>query len=132
MGQAVTAASLYSDIVLAPLNPDKFSAKGLKILKKELENLNKAYHKNITYRIYLNKFSNKTILSDKAVVSLISDPSLDGKLLSTTIQLAQEIPNTTDENKNVFNSFRINGWKVDTKALQIDILFNNLSFNSPA
>ncbi len=37
MGHAVTAASLYADIILAPLNPDKFSAKGLKILKREID-----------------------------------------------------------------------------------------------
>ncbi|WP_019218413.1 ParA family protein [Legionella tunisiensis] len=45
MGQAVTAATLYADVILAPLNPDKFSAKGLKILKQEVDTLNKNYHK---------------------------------------------------------------------------------------
>jgi chromosome partitioning protein len=103
MGQAVTAASLYADVILAPLNPDKFSAKGLKILKQEVAILNKSYKKNITYRVYLNKFSGKTILSDKAIASLISDKELEGKVLSTTVMHTQEIPNITDENRNIFN-----------------------------
>ncbi|HAU0447259.1 TPA: ParA family protein, partial [Legionella pneumophila] len=106
MGQAVTAASLYADIILAPLNPDKFSAKGLKILKQEVDTLNKHFHKKIEYKVFLNKFSSKTILSDKAIVSLISDPELEGKVLSTTVQYAQEIPNITDDNKSSFSNLK--------------------------
>lgn len=122
MGQAVTAASLYADIILAPLNPDKFSAKGLKILKQEVDSLNKSYRKNITYRVYLNKFSGKTILSDKAVVSLISDPELEGKVLSTTVQYAQEIPNVTDENKNAFSSLKKSAVRDDFDSLTRELL----------
>lgn len=122
MGQAVTAASLYADLILAPLNPDKFSAKGLKILKQEVDSLNKSYHKNITYKVYLNKFSGKTILSDKAVVSLISDPELEGKVLSTTIQYAQEIPNVTDDNKNAFSSLKKSSVRDDFDSLTRELL----------
>ncbi len=106
MGQAVTAASLYADTILAPLNPDKFSAKGLKILKQEIDTLNKRFEKKIEYKVFLNKFSAKTILSDKAIMSLISDPELEGKVLSTTVQYAQEIPNITDDNKSSFSNLK--------------------------
>jgi len=115
MGQAVTAASLYADTILAPLNPDKFSAKGLKILKQEVDTLNKRFDKSIEYKVFLNKFSGKTILSDKAIMSLISDPDLEGKVLSTTVQYAQvsttvqyaqEIPNITDENRSSFSNLK--------------------------
>ena len=122
MGQAVTAASLYADVILAPLNPDKFSAKGLKILKQEVDALNKSYHKNILYRVYLNKFSGKTILSDKAIVSLISDPELEGKVLSTTVQYAQEIPNITDDNKNSFSSLKKSLVRDDFDSLTRELL----------
>lgn len=106
MGQAVTAASLYADTILAPLNPDKFSAKGLKILKNEIDILNSRFGKHIEYKVFLNKFSAKTILSDKAIMSLISDPELEGKVLSTTVQYAQEIPNITDDNKSSFSNLK--------------------------
>lgn len=122
MGQAVAAAALYANTVLAPLNPDKFSAKGLKILKHEVETLNKAYKKNIDYRVYLNKFSGKTILSDKAIVSLISDPDLEGAVLSTTVQYAQEVPNITDENKTVFSTLKKSSVRDDFDRLTREIL----------
>ncbi len=102
LGQSVAATTLYVDTVVVPLNPNKYSEKGLTILKKEVQNLEKAYKKQINYMVYLNKFSGKTVLSDKAVGSLISDPDLEGRILSTTIPLAQEIENLTDKNRNVF------------------------------
>lgn len=122
MGQAVTAASLYANTIIAPLNPDKFSAKGLAILRQEIEDLNKKFKTQISYKVFLNKFSNKTLLSDKAVFSLISNPELEGKVLSTTIQASQEIPNITDENRNVFSHLRKSVVREDFDRLTREIL----------
>lgn len=122
MGQAVTAASLYADIILAPLNPDKFSAKGLKILKREIDTLNKRFKMDVAYKVFLNKFSGKTILSEKAIVSLLSDPDLEGRILQTTVQFSQEIPNITDGNKNLFSSLKISPTRDDFDRLTRELL----------
>lgn len=122
MGQAVTAASLYADIILAPLNPDKFSAKGLKILKGEVDTLNKRYKTHIAYKVFLNKFSGKTILSEKAIVSLINDPDLEGRILQTTVQFSQEIPNITDGNKNLFSTLKSSPTRDDFDRLTRELL----------
>lgn len=122
MGQAVTAASLYADIILAPLNPDKFSAKGLKILKKEIDTLNKRFKTDVAYKVFLNKFSGKTILSEKAIVSLINDPDLEGRILQTTVQFSQEIPNITDGNKNLFSSLKSSPTRDDFDRLTRELL----------
>lgn len=122
MGQAVTAASLYADIILAPLNPDKFSAKGLKILKREVDKLNTMFNSNIAYKVFLNKFSGKTILSEKAIVSLISDPDLEGRILQTTVQFSQEIPNITDGNKNLFSMLKTSPARDDFDRLTRELL----------
>lgn len=122
MGQAVTAASLYADIILAPLNPDKFSAKGLKILKREVDKLNSMFKTSIAYKVFLNKFSGKTILSEKAIVSLINDPDLDGRILQTTVQFSQEIPNITDGNKNLFSMLKSSPTRDDFDRLTRELL----------
>jgi len=122
MGQAVTAASLCADIILAPLNPDKFSAKGLKILKREVDTLNKRFKTDIAYKVFLNKFSGKTILSEKAIVSLLSDPDLEGRILQTTVQFSQEIPNITDGNKNLFSSLKSSPTRDDFDRLSKELL----------
>lgn len=122
MGQAVTAASLFANTIIAPLNPDKFSSKGLKILRKEIDTLNKRYRKDIDYKVFLNKFSSKTILSDKTVVSLISDPELEGHVMSTTVQFAQEVPNLTDEDRNLFSTLKNSSVKDDFNLLTLELL----------
>jgi chromosome partitioning protein len=122
MGQAVTAASLYADLILAPLNPDKFSAKGLKILKHEIDTLNKRFKTNISYKVFLNKFSGKTILSEKAIVTLINDPDLEGRILQTTVQFSQEIPNITDGNRNLFSTLKNSPTREDFDRLTRELL----------
>lgn len=106
MGQYVAAADLYADLILVPLNPDKFSAKGLKILSQELDHLKTQFKTNINYKVFLNKFSGNTILSDKAIATVISDSQMEGKTLQTAIRYSQDIPNATDAGKNLFSTLK--------------------------
>jgi chromosome partitioning protein len=122
MGPSVTTASLFVDTILVPLNPDKFSTKGLAILRREVDSLMEIHGKNIDFKVFLNKFSNKTLLSDKAVMNLFSDPGLDGKVLSSTIPFAQEIPNIIDENKNLFCSLKKSTTREDFDSLTRELL----------
>jgi chromosome partitioning protein len=122
MGQAVTAASLFSTLILAPLNPEKFSAKGLQILKDEILSLSKNFKKNLKYKVFLNKFSNKTILSDKAIVSLLNDPALDGHVLQTMIPFAQEIPNLSDEGISAFSHLKKSSIRDEFDQLTREVL----------
>ena len=120
--QTVTAANLYADIILVPLNPDKFSAKGLKILKQELTLLRKHYKKSIEYKVFLNKFSGNTILSDKAISSIFSDPDMEGRALQTAVRYTQEIPNTIDSSKNLFSNLKKSTARDDFDLLTIELL----------
>jgi|SRR6185437_4477441 len=106
LGCSVTAATLYADTILVPLNPDKYSIKGLKILKSEVKNLQKAYKKEIDYKVFLNKFSEKTILSNKAIKSITSDPDMEKRAMNNVIKFYQEIPNMTDEGCNLFSQLK--------------------------
>ena len=121
MGQSVAAAALWCDLILSPLNPDKFSAKGLKILKNELARLNKCYDKSIDYRVFLNKYSSKTILSGKAAIALLSDKDLDGRLLKTIITASQEIPNSIESNTTIFSSLSKSSIREDFRDLASEL-----------
>lgn len=119
---AVTAASLYADIVVSPLNPDKFSSKGLEILRNEINQIKKNFDKIVDFKLFLNKFSNKTILSDKAIMNLLSDETLSSHLLKSTIPFTQEIPNLSDDNKNSFLHLKKSTVRSDFLALTQEIL----------
>lgn len=122
LSQAVTATSLFADVIIAPLNPDKFSSKGLDILKSEIIKLRKNFKKNIDFKVFLNKFSNKTILSGKTVMTLLSDPGLEEHILSTSIQYSQEIPNLASQNKNVFLNLKKSAIRDDFCLLTLELL----------
>ena len=130
MGHAVAAASLYADIVLVPLNPDKFSAKGLKILKNEIENINKQYKTDIKYKVFLNKYSGNTILSDKAIQTTIASETELGNALTTAIRQTQEIPNTTDMDLNLFSSLKKSTAREDFDMLTRELLNINLNISN--
>lgn len=122
MGASVTAATLFSDMILAPLNPDKFSAKGLQILKSEVKNIANQFDKEIQYKVFLNKFSGNTILSDKAIATIIADPDMEGRALQTAVRFGQEIPNATDANKSLFSSVKKSTLRDDFEQLTRELL----------
>lgn len=129
MGHAVTAASLYSDMILVPLNPDKFSAKGLKILKNEIVNISKQYEKHIGYKVFLNKYSGNTILSDKAIQTTIAAETELGNALNAAVRQTQEIPNVIDMNMNVFSTLKRSTARDDFDILARELLNINKNIN---
>ena len=122
IGHSVTAASLYVDIMLIPLNPDRFSAKGLQILKDEIRNIKKQYKKELHYKIFLNKFSGNTILSDKTLQTVFNDESEQGNTLNTAVRQSQEIPNVIDQKLNLFSSVKKSTAKDDFDLLTKELL----------
>jgi chromosome partitioning protein len=122
IGHSVTAASLYVDVMLIPLNPDRFSAKGLQILKDEIKNIKKQYKKDLHYKIFLNKFSGNTILSDKTLQTVFNDESESGNTLNTAVRQSQEIPNVIDEKLNLFSSVKKSTAKDDFDLLTKELL----------
>lgn len=121
LGTVVTAATLFADTIIVPLNPDKFSIKGLKILQEEIKKLENHYRKKITYKCFLNKYSGNTILSGKAY-NLLTSPEMQDNVLHTAVRYAQEIPNLTDVNKNLFTSMKKSFTKDDFEQLTRELL----------
>lgn len=122
LGLAVTSAVLFADIVLIPLHPDSFSEDGLRTLKNEIMSLNKLYKKKINFKVFLNEFDNSTILSNKMVTSLLSDPELEGRILKTIIREAQEIPNLIAKGQNLFSILKKSPVKKDFEQLTLELL----------
>jgi chromosome partitioning protein len=112
LGCTVTAATLFADVVVAPISPDKFSVKGLKILQDEIVTLERHYQKKIDYKCFLNKYNGNTILSKKIYDALIND-SLQNKILKTVVRQAQEVTNLTDANHNLFTTLKSSPTKND-------------------
>jgi len=126
MGHSVTAATLYVDTVVIPMNPDRFSANGLKLLKDEITSLEKQYKETINYKVFLNKFAGNTILSDKAIETTISNENHLGNALTTAVRQSQEIPNATDNRLNVFSTLKKSTARDDFDLLAKELLEINI------
>ncbi|QHS34530.1 AAA family ATPase (plasmid) [Piscirickettsia salmonis] len=75
LGSTVCAAMLCSDLVIAPINPDVYSYEGIEIMGKEIENIYGQFNTKVNWKILLNKFDSRTILSTDYISQLLKDPS---------------------------------------------------------
>ena len=122
LGSTVCAAMLASDLVIAPLNPDIYSYEGIEIMSKEMKNINEMFDKNINWKILLNKFDSRTILSTDYISQLIKDPYLSTILLKSVVRTSQNFPNMKSKGKTIFDSLKKSTAKEDIDALAREIL----------
>lgn len=120
LGSTVTAATLFADLIVAPINPDKFSVKGFKILQDEIGTLENHYQKKIDYKCFLNRYSGNTVLSQKIYDTLMSN-NLHGRALKTAVRHAQEVANLTDTNNNLFTTLKPSLTKQDFNQITCEL-----------
>jgi chromosome partitioning protein len=122
LGSTVCAAMLTSNLVLAPLNPDIYSYEGITIMEKEVQNIHNQFGKNIDWKIILNKFDSRTILSTDYISQIIKDPIFSNKLLKSVIRTSQEFPNSKNKNKTIFDNMKKSTAKEDIDSLTREII----------
>jgi chromosome partitioning protein len=122
LGVTVCSSMLASDLVIAPLNPDVYSYEGIEIMDKETKTIYQEFGKKINWRILLNKFDSKTILSTDYITQIIKDPKFSEKLLKTVIRTSQEFPNVKKKDKTIFDSLKKSTAKEDIDSLTKEIL----------
>jgi chromosome partitioning protein len=122
LGSSVCASILYSDILLSPLNPDIYSYEGINIMAKELADLKYQFNSNIEWKILLNKFDTRTVISSEYVEEIMEKPQYQSKILKSIIRLSQEFPNAKKKQKGVFDTLRKSTAKEDILALTKELL----------
>jgi chromosome partitioning protein len=122
LGTTVCASILASDLIIAPLNPDVYSYEGIEIMDKEIENIRRQFNKNIQWKILLNKFDSRTILSTDYISQLIQDPKFSNKLLKSVIRTSQEFSNMKKKEKTIYDTLKKTTAKEDIDALTKEII----------
>lgn len=122
LGQSVTAASLSSDCIVAPVTPEKFSLSGLKVTNQEIDNIKRKYKKDIPFRILLNKFDSRTTLSHETLSSLIKHDVFGQKIFKTYIRISQDFPNVIAQGISIFDSVKNSAAKEDIDLLTQELL----------
>ena len=122
LGHSVAAATLASDIVIAPITPDYFSLAGLKITYDEIRNLGDKYGKNIQLKVLINKFDQRNALSSEVLKTIMTHDLYKDSLCTTFIRACQEIQNSIYKGINIFSSLRNTPAKEDIDLLTQEVL----------
>ncbi|MCA9508561.1 MAG: ParA family protein [Myxococcales bacterium] len=130
LGHSVAAAALASDLIVTPVNPDKFAIKGVELSYQEVQDVAEQNDVKIDIAILFNKFDKRTSLSHETLENLITHPQFGKRLFSTYISVSQEFPNAANKSVTVFDSLRENPAKLDIdlfvrEALELDRLKMN-------
>jgi chromosome partitioning protein len=122
LGQSVAAATLSSDIVIAPVTPEQFSLSGLKISYDEITTISNRFNSELMFKIVLNKFDTRTALSSEVLSTLLNHEIFKKLICNTFIRNSQEFPNKIYSNSNIFSAIKNTPAKEDIDLFTEEIL----------
>lgn len=122
LSQSVAAAALASDLVIAPVAPEKYCLDGLKMTQSELRSIELRFKTSIAFRIVLNKFDSRTSLSHEILEQLHKSKNYGEKLYKTYLRNSQEFANTTANRESIYDSLRVTPAQEDIDLLTREIL----------
>lgn len=122
LGSTVCASMLFSNLVIAPLNPDLYSYEGINIMKKEMSTIKTQFNKDINWKILLNKFDTRTILSAEYLSDVLQTDDYKNRVFQSVIRACREFPNIKRKERSIFDTLRTTTAKDDITALANEIL----------
>ena len=122
LGSSVTAISLASDGIIAPVTPSEFSLAGLEITRKELATINKHFKASIALHPVINEYDTRTSLSNETLRHLVSSPHYKDCLLRAVVRRSQEFENTLSKNISIFDGLAATTAKEDIDTLTKELL----------
>ena len=122
LGQSVAAVTLAVDTVVAPVVPENFALSGLKVTCNAIQELEQNYSTNILFKILINKYDARTILSQDALGMLRKHPVYSKHLLQNYIRTSQEFPNAIARGKTIFDQVKTSIAKTDVDNLTKELL----------
>jgi chromosome partitioning protein len=120
-----TAVTCASDLVILPINPDKFSWMGLKKHREDLDDLRREFELRFEQRILFTKFDGRESASREFLGQAIEQ--FDDLLLKNYIRVSSEIKNSIRASKTLFAT-KSNA-KEDYDAVTREILRLENAFN---
>jgi len=97
-----TAVTCASDLVVLPINPDKFSVSGMKKHLADLQELKSEFGLSFSEKILFTKFDGRESAS-RDILSQVAE-SFSDQLMNHYIRTSTDIKNTIGTSKTIFNS----------------------------
>lgn len=93
--------ALACDTLLIPVNPDKFSEKGLKVVLSEIERIAEDYKKKIKFKLLFTLYDGREAISQKYLIKYGSE--YEDHLISSLIRRNADVKNAIDQKKSIFD-----------------------------
>jgi chromosome partitioning protein len=122
----VCSAMSSSNLTISPLNPDIYSYDGIEIMKNESLSMEEEHNTSINWKILLNKFDSRTVLSTNYITDLLKNPDFSSLLFKNVIRTTQEFPNVKSKQKTIFDTLRKTTAKEDIDQLLREIFTNEM------
>lgn len=122
LGSSVTAISLASDSVIAPVTPSEFSLAGLEITRKELASISKNFKTRIKLRPVINEYDARTSLSNETLRNLVANPYYKDNLIHAVVRKSQEFENTLVDGVSIYDNLISSTAKEDIDVLTKELL----------
>jgi chromosome partitioning protein len=122
LGQSVAAATLASDMVIAPVTPEQFCLSGLKISFEEIKTISNRFKRDVGFKIVLNKFDTRTALSTEVLTTILNHDVFKHLICNTFIRSCQEFPNMIYSGSNIFASLKNTTAKEDIDLFTKEVL----------
>ncbi len=97
-----TAVTCASDVVVLPINPDKFSLLGLVKNMQDLEELKSEFNLDFAKKILFTKFDGRETASREILSHCIE--KFESSLLKSYIRTSSEIKNSIREGRHIFST----------------------------
>ena len=121
LGASVGAFTCASDLVIAPVDPDRFSIGGLDVSLEQAKTLGRTFRKKIDIKVLVNKFDTRTSMSHTTLEELYSNPKYSKILFKSFVRTSTEFPKAIQAEGSIFDTLRKTPAKED-----IDLVLKEL------
>ncbi|WP_413288231.1 ParA family protein [Bdellovibrio sp. HCB337] len=97
-----TAVTVASDLVILPVNPDRFSYMGLEKHIEELREIKKDFDLNLTEKILFTKFDGREKVSHELLQKCMD--TFEDLLMKSYIRTSTEVKNTIGTGKTIYHT----------------------------
>lgn len=120
LSRLTSSVHLFSDIVLMPVEPDKFSIDGLELNFANIENLSTRWKKQITTKIFLNKYDARPKI-DYMIAGELAKTDYNRSLCETAVRYSSTLKSSIAEGVCVWNQPKSSTSLQDLNALLLEV-----------
>jgi len=123
IGHILSSVALASDLVISPVDPDNDAIDGASYIQQEVQKLNNENNKNIGFKLILNKYDARTVLSPRTAERLgKSNLYNEESMFESVIGVSQDFYRAKEDKCSIYDYMKPGRACTDIDNLVIEYL----------